>query len=261
MEIAAPSRWKNVDLLSDIHLDETDQPTFLAWRHYLRQTDADAVLILGDLFELWVGDDALLHPSLFLADCVAALRQAGQRLDLFIMCGNRDFLMGQGLMQACQARALDDPTVLTFAGQRVLLTHGDALCLGDTDYQAFRQTVRGAAWQIDFLAKPLQERQAIARGIRQQSESRKQLVNQYADVDAPAANAWLDETHATLMVHGHTHQPDQHAMAHGRSRLVLSDWCLRATPPRADVIRLGALESGKLSVTRLQPTTITHPSN
>jgi UDP-2,3-diacylglucosamine hydrolase len=256
MEIAAPSRWKNIEFLSDIHLDETDRPTFEAWRHYLRHTDADAVFILGDLFELWVGDDVLQHPSPFLADCVAALHQAGQRLDLFIMCGNRDFLMGPALMKACQAHALADPSVLTFSGQRVVLAHGDALCLGDTDYQAFRRTVRSTEWQADFLAKPLQERQAIARGIRQHSALRKQLENHYADVDAPAAEALLEHLGASLLLHGHTHQPGQHALAHGKSRLVLSDWCLSALPPRADLIRLGAPESGMPTITRLQATTL-----
>lgn len=261
MEIAAPSRWKQIDLLSDIHLEASDQPTFESWRSYLRHTDADAVFILGDLFELWVGDDVLQHPPPFLADCVAALREAGLRLDLFIMCGNRDFLMGPKLMQACHARALDDPTVLAFAGQRMVLTHGDALCLGDTDYQAFRHTVRSAAWQAGFLAKPLPERQAIARGIRQQSESRKQSQSLYADVDAPAADALLDDLEASLMVHGHTHQPGQHALSRGRSRLVLSDWCLGGVPPRADVLRLHAPGTGMPLLTRLQPATFTRSAD
>jgi UDP-2,3-diacylglucosamine hydrolase len=258
MEIVAPSRWKRIDCISDIHLDESDRTTFAVWQHYLRHTDADAVFILGDLFEIWVGDDVLAQSTSFLADCVAALHQAGQRLDLFILCGNRDFLMGPALMQACQASALADPTVLTFAGQRVVLTHGDALCLGDTDYQAFRHMVRSASWQSDFLAKPLPERQLIARGIRQQSESRKQAENPIAEVDAPAANALLDTLDAALLLHGHTHQAGQHALAKGRSRLVLSDWCLAAVPPRADLIRLGAAPSGGISFTRLNPATL-HP--
>jgi UDP-2,3-diacylglucosamine hydrolase len=260
MEIVAPSRWKHIEFLSDIHLDETDQPTFEAWRHYLQHTDADAVFILGDLFELWIGDDVLQQPTPFLADCVAALRLAGLRLDLFIMCGNRDFLMGPALMQACQARALVDPTVLTFYGQRVLLTHGDALCLGDTAYQAFRQVVRSATWQADFLAKPLPERQAIALGIREQSAARQALESRYADVDTVAAEALLENREASLMLHGHTHRPGQHALAHGHSRLVLSDWSLGANPARADVLRLGAPELGMPSVTRLQPATPSRPA-
>lgn len=260
MEILAPSRWKHIEFLSDIHLDETDQPTFEAWRHYLQHTDADAVFILGDLFELWIGDDVLQQPTPFLADCVAALRQTGLRLDLYIMCGNRDFLMGPALMQACQARALGDPTVLTFYGQRIVLTHGDALCLGDTAYQAFRQVVRSATWQADFLAKPLPERQAIASGIRRQSAARQALESVYADVDTAAAEALLESRDASLLLHGHTHRPGQHALAHGHRRLVLSDWSLGETPARADVIRLGAPELGMPSVTRLQSVTLRHPA-
>lgn len=253
MEIAAPSRWKRVDCLSDIHLDEGDLPTFEAWRRYLQTTDADAVFILGDLFEVWVGDDALDPVNAFQSACIAALRQAGARLDLYIMCGNRDFLMGPALMQACNATALSDPSVLGFAGQRILLTHGDALCIADTDYQAFRQTVRSTAWQTEFLAKPLQERQAIARGIRMQSESRKQAATRFVDVDNHAANALLAMHHATRMVHGHTHQPGEHVLDEGRRRLVLSDWSLGALPRRADVIRFSAPEAGALTITRLSP--------
>lgn len=251
MEIAAPHRWKCIDFISDIHLDEADRPTFLAWRDYLRNTDAQAVFILGDLFEVWVGDDAIQQENTFQAECVAALRQAGQRLDLYIMQGNRDFLMGPALMQACQATALPDPCVLSFAGQRMVLTHGDALCLADTEYQAFRQTVRSAAWQADFLAKPLSERQAIARAIRQQSETRKKSTTSYIDVDNAAASALLDEHHATRMVHGHTHQPGQHALATGQQRVVLSDWCMGANPPRADLIRLSTTTAGVLGMERL----------
>jgi UDP-2,3-diacylglucosamine hydrolase len=253
MEITAPSRWKCVDCISDIHLDEGDLRTFEAWRHYLQSTRADAVFILGDLFEVWVGDDVIDVANPFQSACLAALLQAGERLDLYIMCGNRDFLMGPDLMHACKATPLDDPTVLVIAGQRILLTHGDALCIADTDYQTFRQTVRGTAWQNTFLAQPLPERQAIARRIRMQSESRKQGTNYFFDVDHQAASALLAATNSTLMVHGHTHQPGDHTLEAGGRRLVLSDWSLGSQPRRADVIRLSAPESGTLTITRLSP--------
>jgi UDP-2,3-diacylglucosamine hydrolase len=253
MELVAPSRWQCIDFISDIHLDEGDLPTFEAWRSYLQTTDADAVFVLGDLFEVWVGDDALGPEDSFLRACVAALCRAGERLDLHIMCGNRDFLMGPALMHACHATLLADPCVLTFAGQRLLLTHGDALCIADTDYQVFRQTVRSADWQADFLSKPLPERLALARSIRRQSELRKQSTVTFYDVDGQAARALLESRHATYMVHGHTHQPGEHALAPGMQRLVLSDWCVGATPGRADVIRLRAPELGELQISRLHP--------
>jgi UDP-2,3-diacylglucosamine hydrolase len=256
MELIAPSHWKCIDCISDIHLDETDLPTFEALRRYLLSTDADAVFILGDLFEVWVGDDAISQGSAFQADCIQAIRRAGEHLDLYIMCGNRDFLMGPSLMQACRATALPDPSLLRFSGQRILLTHGDALCLADTDYQVFRKTVRSDQWQREFLAQALPERQAIARALRSQSELRKQTAAAFVDVDTSAATALLASADATLMVHGHTHQPGDHALANGRRRLVLSDWCLGAVPPRADVIRLCAPESGALRVGRLNPETM-----
>jgi len=136
---AAPS-WRTVDFISDLHLNVEEPATFAAWQAYLQNTPADAVFILGDLFEVWVGDDAVsadfcLHPETsFENRCASALSQASSRLALFFMHGNRDFLVGPSLMALCNATLLDDPTVLTFAGQRWLLSHGDALCLNDTDY-------------------------------------------------------------------------------------------------------------------------------
>ena len=161
MEIKAPPQWQYVDFISDLHLQAADRSTFSAWVGYMQTTRAEAVFILGDLFEVWVGDDAALVPGSFEAECVSVLRHAGERLALFIMQGNRDFLMGPALMQACHATALPDPNVLDFAGERWLLSHGDALCVDDLDYQAFRQQVRGADWQQQFLSRPLAERQDI----------------------------------------------------------------------------------------------------
>jgi UDP-2,3-diacylglucosamine hydrolase len=192
------------------------------------------------LFEVWVGDDAAQVAGSFEADCVAILHQAGQRLALYIMQGNRDFLMGPALMQACRATALLDPTVLDFAGQRWLLSHGDALCLDDTDYQLFRKQVRSPMWQQTFLAKSLAERQAIAFGLRQASAARQQSVAEYADIDANAAQALLAEVGARHLLHGHTHKPAEHLLADGMRRTVLSDWDINATPPRAEVLRLSA---------------------
>lgn len=251
MEIAAPSSWKCVDILSDVHLDESDLPTFDGLKRHLSSTDAGAVFILGDLFEVWVGDDSIDPQNTFQSACLATLRQAAERLDLYIMCGNRDFLMGPALMQACNASALDDPCVLVFSGQRVLLTHGDALCIADTDYQTFRYTVRSSAWQTEFLAKPLQQRQAIARSIRVQSETRKQTSKDFYDVDNQAASALLVTNQASMMVHGHTHRAGDHLLGPGLRRVVLSDWSLGTSPGRADVIRLCKSESGTLQFFRL----------
>jgi UDP-2,3-diacylglucosamine hydrolase len=154
------------------------------------------------------------------------------------MHGNRDFLVGSSMMTACNIALLADPVVLNFNHQRWVLSHGDALCLGDTAYMAFRQQVRSTEWQQAFLVKPLAERQAIARGLRQQSEARKKSGAEYADVCPQAARQLLVDANASTLIHGHTHKPAAHDLGNGLKRVVLSDWDAAATPPRAEVMRL-----------------------
>ena len=242
--LAAP-HWRVVDCISDLHLQTGEPATFDAWAHYLHETPADAVLMLGDLFEVWVGDDAADEPDSFEARCAQVLQSAARRRALYFMPGNRDFLVGSQFLKRAQVTLLDDPTVLQWGHQRWLLSHGDALCLEDVDYLRFRDQVRSSTWQQQFLAQPLQARRALARQIRNASESRKQTGAPYADVDADAARAWLQMSHASTLIHGHTHRPALHALgcnANGQAleRLVLSDWDLGASPPRADVLRLDA---------------------
>ena len=239
-ELAAPSHWRTVDFMADLHLQATEPATVAAFEQYLQTTDANAVFILGDLFEVWVGDDAIDEPGSFEARGCAALQAASRRLQLYFMHGNRDFLAGAGFLARCGLSGLADPTVLSFCGQRYLLSHGDLLCLDDVDYQRFRLQARSAPWQERFLALPLAERRAQARGIRQVSEARKQSAAMYADVDGPAAAAWLRAAGASTLVHGHTHRPAEHALAPGLRRVVLSDWDAAAQPPRAEVLRLSA---------------------
>jgi UDP-2,3-diacylglucosamine hydrolase len=241
-ELHAPVVWGTVDFISDLHLSADEPLTFAAWQRYLQSTPADAVFILGDLFEVWIGDDAvgpdISQDTSFENRCLQVLAAAGDRLALFFMHGNRDFLVGQRLMDLCHAELLNDPTVLCFDDQRFLLSHGDALCLADTEYLQFRQQVRSSAWQTQFLDKPLSERQSIARGLRTQSEARKQSGQTYADVDTDAAKQWLKAAGASTLIHGHTHKPGQHSLGDNQRRVVLSDWDSAATPPRAEVLRL-----------------------
>jgi UDP-2,3-diacylglucosamine hydrolase len=242
--LQAPAAWATVDFISDLHLRAEEPATFGAWARYLHSTPADAVFLLGDVFEVWVGDDALSDPSAqderFEARCAQEMAAAAQRLSLFFMHGNRDFLVGQALMTSCGATLLADPTVLDFDGQRWLLSHGDALCLDDTEYLQFRRQVQQPAWQEAFLAKPLAERKAIARSLRTQSEARKHSGAVYADVDNTAARQWLQAAGAHTLIHGHTHRPANHDLGQGLQRVVLSDWDAAATPPRAEVLRLNA---------------------
>lgn len=243
-ELQAPPSWGTVDFISDLHLQAGDAATFAAWRDYMESTPADAVFILGDLFEVWVGDDAVgmeggVQDS-FEDRCARLLDQTAGRLALFFMHGNRDFLVGPRFMALCHTTLLADPTVLDFNHQRWLLSHGDSLCLGDVDYLQFRREVRSPAWQRSFLARPLAERQAIARGLREQSEARKQSGAPYADVDGNAAREQLEAANAQILIHGHTHRPAVHDLGHGYSRVVLSDWDAAAAVPRAEVLRLTA---------------------
>lgn len=238
-ELVAPPAWRSVDCISDLHLQDAQPATFEAWRAYMEGADTGAIFILGDLFEAWVGDDAAASPG-FEARCAGVLQAAASRLPVFLMHGNRDFLMGSALAAQTGVTLLADPTVLQFGASRWLLTHGDALCLADTDYLAFRDKVRAPRWQQDFLARPLAERQAVARGLRTESEEHKQEGRVYVDVDTAAALQWLAAADAAVLVHGHTHRPGDHALDATHRRIVLSDWDAQARPPRLQALRLDA---------------------
>ena len=254
--LQAPVHWRRVDFISDLHLQPGDHANFAAWRDFMRATRADAVFILGDLFEVWVGDDVLdvvgdaeadSDPGAgFAMRCAHVIQAASQRLAVYFMHGNRDFLLGPVCAKACGMTLLEDPTVLAFSGQRWLLSHGDALCLKDTDYMQFRDQVRDAQWQQAFLAKPLAERQSIGRDIRMQSEGRKRraglndatMANLNIDLDVEATRKWLHAAEAPTLIHGHTHKPAEHDLGNGQRRIVLSDWDASASPARACVLRL-----------------------
>jgi UDP-2,3-diacylglucosamine hydrolase len=239
-ELTALPHWRAVEFISDLHLGPDTPRSFDAWAAYLRDSDADAIVLLGDVFEAWVGDDAAQEARTFEAQAAAVLADAARRRTVAFMAGNRDFLVGDDLAAATGMQRLPDPTVLAAFGRRVLLTHGDALCLSDTSYQAFRAQVRDPAWQRAFLSRPLAERRAVARGMRDASEAgkRSRAPAEWVDVDPEAAVAWLRDARAPDMVHGHTHRPATQAIADGFTRHVLSDWDLDAAPPRAEVLRL-----------------------
>jgi UDP-2,3-diacylglucosamine hydrolase len=235
----APETWRTVDFISDLHLQENELTTFEVWQAYMQNTTADAVFILGDLFEVWVGDDAA-DQHVFLQKCAAVLKACASKRQVAFMRGNRDFLVGSAFLNKCHVLDLQDPTVLNFASQKWLLSHGDAGCLGDTDYQSFRQVVRQAHWQEDFLAKTLTERESIARQLRSQSEILKIISSAvYADVADEWSTQMLQEAGATCLVHGHTHRPALHSLSEAplMQRYVLSDWDAASIRPRAEVLR------------------------
>ncbi len=253
--------WRTIDFISDLHLHASEPETFRAWQHYIEHTAAQAVFILGDLFEVWVGDDVVGRPAAgaapdagFEQRCCEVLTRAARQRDIFFMCGNRDFLVGERFARDCGLSLLGDPAILGFAGQRWLLSHGDALCLADTDYMRFRMMVRTPAWRDAFLAQPLKLRLATARALRSRSEAHKRTHPALVDLDAQAITIWLRAAQATSLIHGHTHRPADHDLGHGRQRVVLSDWDLHATPARAQVLRLEReADAGPARLRRLSP--------
>lgn len=231
----APPSWRCIDFVSDLHLHAGLPRTASALARHLRETPADAVLILGDLFEAWVGDD--MRAEAFEAECTAFLAEAGQRLHLGLMVGNRDFLLGQDMIAACHAHALADPTVLNAWGQHVLLIHGDALCLADEAYLRFRAQVRQPASQQALLSLPYAQRLVMAKQMRAASASHQQKPETWADVDEAAASAWMQAAGTDVLVHGHTHRPESAPFGTG-TRHVLSDWDFDAGQPRGDILRM-----------------------
>lgn len=240
--LEAARAWQHIDFISDLHLQESEPANFAAFAHYLRTSPAEAIFILGDLFEVWVGDDVLGDAGSFEARCCQVLRQCAQNKSIFFIHGNRDFLIGNACLQASGMQGLPDPTVLTVGSTRYLLSHGDALCLADTDYQTFRAQVRSSAWQQQFLAQPLPERINQARALRDQSEARKQQTTAWIDLDPQQTQRWMQDAAAQHMVHGHTHEGVDHTLsgmgATSSTRHVLCDWHADASPPRAQVLRL-----------------------
>ncbi|MCH8178481.1 MAG: UDP-2,3-diacylglucosamine diphosphatase [Proteobacteria bacterium] len=255
--LTAPPSWRCIDFISDIHLHEGLPRTTAALADYLSQTPADALFILGDLFEAWVGDDMRAEPRE--AECLRMLRDAARHRPVFIMVGNRDFLLSSDFLADCGATALHDPSVLEAFGQRALLMHGDELCLADTDYLRFRAQVRQPAWQQAFLAQPLAARLAQARQMREASQAHQQTQHarhegtRYADVDEACARDWLLAAQADVLIHGHTHQPATEPFA-GAVRHVLSDWHLDQNlehphgAPRAEALRWQALGFSRVNL-------------
>jgi UDP-2,3-diacylglucosamine hydrolase len=249
---SAPAHWRAIDFISDLHLDPALPRTVAAWGRLLRDSRADAICLLGDVFEAWIGDDSRALP--FEASLVEALRVGARVHHVALMPGNRDLLAGPALCQAAGLHLLDDPTCLHAWGGRWLLAHGDAQCLADTGYQHFRAQVRAPQWRQAFLARPLAERTALAQAMRAESRRQQGLRESHegmaGDLDAQACRHLLRACDARTMLHGHTHRPAEYDLGDGLQRVVLSDWDLDdPAHPRAQVLRLHA--DGRLQ--RLSP--------
>jgi len=242
---AAPALAPAVDRLaladalfvSDLHLTEGGPRTLARFRRFLaEQARAHAELVvLGDLFEFWAGDDATDDPvGHAVADALASTSAAGVRV--FLMHGNRDLLLGEDFARRAGATLLKDPTCAMIAGGAVLLAHGDVYCTLDLDYQRFRAQVRNPDFQRAFLAKSLAERRAFIGQARVASEAGKQAKSmEIMDVTPAAIDEALRRSGVTRMIHGHTHRPATHRFeldGAAAERWVLPDWDFDGTVAR-----------------------------
>lgn len=215
--------------ISDLHLT-SDRPRIVEqFFSFLLgpARDADALYVLGDLFEYWVGDDDLDDPlNEAVAEGFAALSAAGTAVSF--MHGNRDLLVGREFAQRSSARLLEDPTMLDFHGTRTLLMHGDTLCTDDVEYQKFRSYARNAQNQARFLAQPIAARRAEMEALRLRSENAKQdKTAEIMDVNTAAVEQTLRQAGYPRLIHGHTHRPARHIHrvdGHTCERWVLADW-------------------------------------
>jgi UDP-2,3-diacylglucosamine hydrolase len=216
--------------ISDLHLaDERPEINVLFFR-FLDETagTADALYILGDLFEYWVGDDQLDHDLLARAVVDSLRRVSDSGTHVFFMHGNRDFLIGERFAREAGLTILPDPTLIELDDQRVLLMHGDTLCTDDVAYQKFRAQTRTNEWKSATLAQPYKARQQLARSIRTQSDTEKsQKAEEIMDVTEATVEEIFRQHHYPLMIHGHTHRPATHRLSvdgHACERWVLADW-------------------------------------
>lgn len=214
--------------ISDLHIDAGRPAITERFLNFLgaEAVRADALYILGDLFESWVGDDAADAAQ---AAAIAGLRSlTSQGVPCFAMHGNRDFLLAAQFCDRSGARLLPDPLIVTLYGERVLVMHGDALCTDDHAYQRLRATVRDAGWQRQFLALPIASRRALAGAARTGSQAHTAALEYaIADVNADSVALALRNAGTTTLLHGHTHRPAIHALqVDGRpcTRIVLGDW-------------------------------------
>jgi UDP-2,3-diacylglucosamine hydrolase len=223
--------------ISDLHLCASRPAITEAFLNFLKTEakQAEKLFILGDLFEYWAGDDDLNHPDH--QNIIQALKALSQNRAIYFIHGNRDFLIGDAFAEATGATILADPSELNLYGHRVLLSHGDALCTDDVEYQAFKKLVRSQDWQTKFMSQSLSQRKAQIEELRKKSEEEKSgKPYKIMDINAEALSKLLKAfNYPAIFIHGHTHRPNVHELhLEGKdcTRIVLGDWydqgsCLR----------------------------------
>ena len=214
--------------ISDLHLSGERENITELFINFLdqRASKADALYILGDLYEVWPGDD-MIQPD-YLSSITKMKQLADNGLPLFIMQGNRDFLMAEKFSEVSGATLIEDPTIIDLYGIPTLLMHGDTLCTDDVDYQKFREMVRNPNWKKEFFSLPNEERLAMTTKYRKASkeETSKKSMN-IMDVNQQAVETTMQEHNITQLIHGHTHRPAIHEFSVDNKkmkRIVLGDW-------------------------------------
>ncbi len=224
---------KRILFISDLHLEESRPDITRTLLQFLNINSGKcaALYILGDLFEVWIGDD---EQSLLIDEITSALRGfhvAGS--SIYLMHGNRDFLIGDNFAKRCGAELIEDPCILKTEAGHIVLLHGDTLCTDDLEYMQFRAQVRQQIWQQEFLAKPLDDRRAFAQEARQASQKTAGIKNNsIMDVNGQAVLDLFNQFQENMMLHGHTHRPAVHELAFSNpingqikgQRIVLGDW-------------------------------------
>ncbi len=224
--------------ISDLHLEDGRPDIGAQFTAFLagEATTAEALYILGDLFEYWVGDDDPNPHYAAMKQAIRALSDTG--VPVYFMHGNRDFMIGERFAGETGATLLEDPTTVNFYGCRVMLSHGDALCTDDVHYQQMRRTMRNQEWQAMMRAKPLEERIAIAEQARKQSQAYNASVDdEIMDVNQDAVVEAIRGSGVQILLHGHTHRPAVHDIEfNGRTaqRIVLGDWYEQGSVVRWD---------------------------
>lgn len=224
--------------ISDLHLD-AESPEIAEQFLGLLESEAlgaDALYILGDLFESWIGDD---DPNEHYATIKQAMRKLGdQGVPVYFMHGNRDFMIGEDFAAETGVTILPDPYVLDIHGSSVLLSHGDAYCTDDVEYQAVRKMARDPQWQAMMRTKSIAERLAFAAQARATSMAHGGAVNEeITDVNGDAIEQALRDANVRMMLHGHTHRPHVHSLTVDEqecTRIVLGDWFERGSVVRWD---------------------------
>lgn len=225
-------------LISDLHLEEERPDITRAFLHFLatRACQAEALYILGDFFEVWIGDDAMTPFQQSITDALRALSEHGTRI--YLMHGNRDFMLGTGFCRAAGCTLLGDPSVVELSGERVLLMHGDSLCTRDKGYMRLRRLLRNPLSLFILRNLPLSTRRKLARKLRNESRTQTRMkASDIIDVTPELIPRILAKHGVRTLIHGHTHRPATHELeVDGRParRIVLGDWDLQGWALQVD---------------------------